>query len=714
MNNSLIRDLDTTNRIKNLQSEILQDVIDAVLCSEFSTKWPEELYKRAKMLEEKSNNKCISKSEDKELGGLISYIKTVESNGGIEYASKNAIDTTLAFQIVKYCKLTCHYFNWGTDFHDRVRALKDGRNSISHKLDTIFRNPTEEQKRFYYSLCIVQVTELFAFVECMKKSDKFNLLGKNELLESFVDKIALLEKEIGDTLGQDYFEEVLLKEYDRDREFDLETKDWLRKEVQRIYGGNPTIGGKQIGLFEKAIKTRLIDINYSRILPYVRDDYENVSSFFTDASIEVFILSLSEDEIEPKSAILKYEEGLTKDIAKIYKTRNRCEQGSYEYIVLTIAILLNICEKYKDRIIFCSDEKDRRSALDIYSYADKVITDMDNKSYIYVNIPWMKNNRNSEQELCSIDEIIDNVNPVRLCGEAGCGKSTAMKQISYHFAQKTLDDIDVQLPVYVELHRIVTGNDIFDEIKCILGIEREDIFKFIEYNEIVLLLDGYDEIQDVEAKKRFSRDIDDIHQKYPKLRLFISDRYTQGGIPILNGASQYLFAHLGLDRIKMLIENYCNDNAAMDLLNEKLVNDPGYFILYNTPLKIVALANMAKERHILPATSNEFVGIYFDALKKREENEKKNINMEYVEPCICALSLIENGVSQFDAEYQIGKLLYELHYTRVDSKEILRVIVGMGILNNIDDTISFASQEYRDYFFGKCLQYKLDLKLSKS
>jgi predicted NACHT family NTPase len=122
--------------------------------------------------------------------------------------------------------------------------------------------------------------------------------------------------------------------------------------------------------------------------------------------------------------------------------------------------------------------------------------------------------------------FISNNKKVAIVGTAGSGKSVFLK----HYFLTLLKDPKGRIPILVELRHLDLDSDISIEtwllhiIKATLAYMNESILDaFLSGNKIVLLLDGYDEI-DFELRQKFEKQLLLFCQKYPDIHLILTTR----------------------------------------------------------------------------------------------------------------------------------------------------------------------------------------------
>ena len=675
-------------RIMQLQTELLQDILDDMLRRKYDEKWPQKIYWfGVNQIKQKTPSKTYYKN----------FVDITNEMGGAAAANVREIDTTLAMQIFQYNPETKTYFTFfDRAFYSHIDSLRAGRNSIKHRIDTISRRKEKDQINFYYSLCLLQITELYSFVEYLKNNTKYNPYKKDEFIENLNKKVSVLEEAVSLEFGESIIstkikDRIFDKNYEK--EISEEQKIWIRNETEKYYA-NVATGRKHLELFIKAIKLNIIDFNYIRIVEACKIDnrIDDYLLYFSDESIDYILKRFN--SIEKVSGITNFRDIIHGDFQNVLAKRDSIPENSLEYMVFTLIIIFHICDEFRGLIEEQYSRIERQSAIDIYEYADRIVTKLSNTTSKYVNIPWAINGSNGREEI-KIEDIYSLDDSIKIVGKAGSGKSTALDQLCYIQSQKVLSMESFCIPVIVELNKLTQTNDIFQEIVRQLHTEAHIAKNFLKSGEILLLLDGNDEIQDINIKKIASQNIEKMLDDYPKLRIFLTDRFEVSNPPVMSKNTLISFETLSLENKKKIIEKCCSDISVCELILNRMKENPAYFTWFDTPLKILNLVELASKEHVLPS---DFIESYLEFLFTREKEEKKDVNVDYLKGSLEALSLEETPMRLLKAEMKVGKFIKNAGYSLADSKQLINIAIGLGILQNNMGVVGFIDPEYKDYF----------------
>ena len=147
----------------------------------------------------------------------------------------------------------------------------------------------------------------------------------------------------------------------------------------------------------------------------------------------------------------------------------------------------------------------------------------------------------SNQELSSIDSILEN-DALVILGDPGSGKSTLLKYIATHISNNREHDSLLQdiVPVFI---RIADYVDWYDTHKVSLyefivnsDVQYSDLFKEnFEYSNLLILLDGLDEITDNSIRNKIVQNIIDLKSRYPNNKYIVTSRLIGYRESSLNG-----------------------------------------------------------------------------------------------------------------------------------------------------------------------------------
>ena len=379
-----------------------------------------------------------------------------------------------------------------------------------------------------------------------------------------------------------------------------------------------------------------------------------------------------------------------------------------------LIVELDLCYRYRKVIADKYKAMKRKELFPGKEFTAKIQNDyreFEKNGFGYVDIHWISSEDKDKID-CSVEKLatMKDWTVIKILGEAGSGKSTALKRIEYILAGRYQKNSNTVLPIYIELYTLTDGDQILlDKIAGTMNIESTLAEEFLANGEICLLLDGFNEILDTPIKKKVAKELDAFSRNYPQTRIFLTDRaISSASIPTLNVAKRMHLRPITMEDRKNYFEKNCNDSACLELILKKMNEQPEYFELMNTPLKLKQLSEVAKYRMEIP---NDITDEYIKYLMDREENEKKDENIEYLPTFLQALAIMdEEEIPMLMANAQMAKCKTVLGFSIPDTNQCLKLAIDMGILaceeNNM---VRFASTEYRDYFLMEGLGNQLDV-----
>ena len=335
--------------------------------------------------------------------------------------------------------------------------------------------------------------------------------------------------------------------------------------------------------------------------------------------------------------------------------------------------------------------------------------------FSYVDIKW-RANANSVAEYSTVETMLnDSKNTVvKILGEAGCGKTTIMRQLEYLCAKKYIAQKTNVIPVFISLGSIETNSAIQLDIKSIichkLNITQDLLSDMLQTNSINLYLDGFNEILESKAKKQVAWSIDDLSRKYPKTVIFLSDRaLVRPAINVLDTALTYRLYPLDSAMKETFIKSNCPDEETKSMLLRYFTGNPNNYERFTTPIKLKQLIEITASKKSIP---EDFDGEYIKYIFERELVDKKDENVQYLEDFACALAIFSDSEIPFKVACAcLAKCKNVLGYTVPDSLQCLNLLVEIGILSNEEGMIEFKYPSYHNYFWTMAFENHLDTLL---
>lgn len=288
---------------------------------------------------------------------------------------------------------------------------------------------------------------------------------------------------------------------------------------------------------------------------------------------------------------------------------------------------------------------------------------------------------------------------VVLLGEAGCGKSFALKQLA---AEISADENNNLFPVLYDLRLYTT-----EEIEAIIESEYPQINK----DKVFLILDAYDEIEE-QDQNRFARKLSSFAKKYPNTFIVISTRnnfYTcadkDGYGAKFENFTEYSLCSLTSKQI----EQYVIDNGlSWELFCKEIyirkIND-----LISNPFYLVELVKLLLTDKELPEKSELMEKIILSRFSKdiQKYNTTKNIHA-YQRDIMINLQKVA-----FAMQCMHKIEITEDEYQQLLGAEERNLLNYSGIFSKVEnEKHQFEHNNFREYLTAKHL-CKLDFESIK-
>lgn len=330
------------------------------------------------------------------------------------------------------------------------------------------------------------------------------------------------------------------------------------------------------------------------------------------------------------------------------------------------------------------------------------------QGFKYVPLLWQSDD-NAKSKRMQINELVEDRH-ILLSGEAGCGKTTSLDYLEYQAAKNYISGISNIIPVKIALIDESTDNTLSEMICKKLNIPANYCDELLKKNGIRLFIDGLNEFtSDMECKKQFVISIEQFVAKYPGIFVVVTDRrYTPLTIRL---NKTYNLKRMS----KQDILNYAqsraeNSTKVSELLNE-LLDKPNFADLEYTPLLVNQLLLAIAESQTIPSDLSELIGVYLEALMKREFEEKRELNAAPGKLDVLLMKMAseedsENGILKFKALKLCTEIMNE-YGIKIQADECINLAVQLGILNQTSTSIEFVLEEYRIYYLLKAMELGL-------
>jgi len=269
------------------------------------------------------------------------------------------------------------------------------------------------------------------------------------------------------------------------------------------------------------------------------------------------------------------------------------------------------------------------------TYINSIINEYEREvadGFKYMDVHWFDEDNTSTD--CNIDNLIMNKDiwgkdtfGVKFLGEAGTGKTTALRRMQYRLAKKYYEKEGTKIPIYIPLGDLNQDTPAITSRICeITQLDRERVYQLLRDGDIILLLDGYNEILNPDILRGISKEIDRILRiYYSKTQIYISDRtVSRNSIPVMTDAVKLFLKEIKLEDKLSFFKRRTSDGTFV-MIKEHAKNHPEYFNHIETPYKMTQFVEIVNRKKMIPDDVTES---YIKDLIARERDEKKRIRDE--------------------------------------------------------------------------------------
>lgn len=451
------------------------------------------------------------------------------------------------------------------------------------------------------------------------------------------------------------------------------------------------------------------------------DPYKNDSRF---QSANGFVLS----ECEPE---LFHGEGqLREEYCRCRLLRNLDGHGLATYQGLEIlpydenimrssilCVLLDMCGTHRDKIHKKYAEQIALKSFDVLHYATELVEGYQDRENKYLRVQWKATNVAGDIATYNIIDLINKTDTnrlVKLIGCAGVGKTESVRYATYFRAKNILkNEGRGKLPIYLPLiHIQETETTIEQMVADALHLSIENATCVIESRPCVFFMDGYNEILDIERRKKAATEILKMIKKFPKAQFVIGDRSTKTNPPCAVEAVCYELVPLGKEQIKEFFKrNTCvsDTNEPDEETLEIILNeyDDKLKWIENTsvtPYMLKVLIEMMQEQKAageeinIPQSELTFFNRELQFKLKREYEKKLDYRIPALKECLKELSVkLADG-----AHMDISVIQHSFRESGIGLEEAMHYIelcTGLDVLvQDDDDAIAWSRKEYSAYF----------------
>lgn len=311
---------------------------------------------------------------------------------------------------------------------------------------------------------------------------------------------------------------------------------------------------------------------------------------------------------------------------------------------------------------------------------------------------------------------------ILIIGDAGSGKSTALRRIAYKLAEKAIAKRQEAIPVILRARDLAASDDdlLGDIVEHTSEIaqSKNPVFGPVDLTSgrLVLLIDALDEIPVDADRERVLRRLEGVHQAYPDTRIIITTREYSflGETQALAGYTRVRLAEIDLREAKQIVERVARGKkipveGRQELLR-RLQEVHGFQL--NPLLVTVFVATSDYARRDIPANITELFKKFTELMLGRWD-ASKGFAKQYQAPLKdfllqrVAYKMHERRATSIASGEFRSLIADELSCRglRADAAQIVDEIVNRsGLLRSVGANLEFRHHLVQEFFAGRALQ----------
>ncbi len=300
---------------------------------------------------------------------------------------------------------------------------------------------------------------------------------------------------------------------------------------------------------------------------------------------------------------------------------------------------------------------------------------------------------------------------ILLQAEGGIGKTTFCQYICRRTAQEKLAEPSAPLPVYVPLADYSPQNggllDLLSNSTILYGLNvREDKEHFFEKANLLILLDGINEIDDRDYRA-FLSEVRGWLPRFEKSIVFFATRATDRRELSLPGLRRFEIEQFDQNQVRTYLEK----RHRTDLLEAIIAADANE--IFQKPLLLSLALRLDRSSHIPKERGGAgfYDGLLQELLKRELAKANRPSNLEVLWEDLCKLankiSTQSGGTKQELSRAEASNLIGDRHFdpNPEHSAEWLRILSSAGILTSVllRNTIKFCHPLICSFFYATWL-----------
>ena len=400
------------------------------------------------------------------------------------------------------------------------------------------------------------------------------------------------------------------------------------------------------------------------------------------------------------SILILYITTIVKNKSFLDKTIKKAK--TYDYEAVTARYLYDLIELYE-----------RKNAALNFKYIQTEYIDSSNADNVI---------KGTADSLYSI--MVDKKIPrIKFVGGAGMGKTMMLEYLEYKLAKERLEVPNKALPILIKCADV-------DGVPVIKGCFKQLIHdKLSEYHDssktyftdiiknenLLILIDGLNEILDISKKKAFISELKDFIDKNPTTQFIMTERQSNQEFTI-TGAYVKLFRMENVSEkvTKEFLDTYLSEDSDKQLILDKMQSSQEFRNFVGTPYYLMLLINCIKDgQSKIPETAEELMEISIRAIIEREkEKGQPAANYPYLMIYLIEfysamdVSIDPHGlpiikIIDIFAKVTKDKTLSPEIYA---ADKLLALFEELKLLKNSNDMICFENELIENFVLGKALE----------
>jgi hypothetical protein len=234
-------------------------------------------------------------------------------------------------------------------------------------------------------------------------------------------------------------------------------------------------------------------------------------------------------------------------------------------------------------------------------------------------MPSFQDTESKTFEATTVDDFGDGEHPL-IEGIAGQGKSIFMRQLCIQELK-----LGRRLPILIELRKIKHDKNIshfaIEYLRAVGFCSCDEVLRYIlETGFAVLLLDGYDEVQE-DCRPDLIHEINMLSASFEQLRIVMTSR-PDTSIKGVSCLRTITMQRLDKTQRNAIINKICDRSIAIKLI-DKIAKNSNLREIVDTPLFATLLCIVYRAENRLPETVHEFYDMVFQTLLYRHDQQKE-------------------------------------------------------------------------------------------